>query len=201
MPKTAIRVGPQDHGRRMSLADFDLAEGEPGYLYELSRGVVTVMDVPGGRHFVQVQAIRDLFVVYRLAHLTRVHGVATGFDCKGLLPDFESERRPDIAVYKTPLPRRANPWAAWHPALVVEVISPGSEHRDYVDKRGEYLELGVKEYWIVDYERRETLVLRNSRGQWAERVLRPGEVYRPRVLPGFEFDCAVPFRAAEEAEP
>jgi hypothetical protein len=58
MPKTAIKIGPHDRGRRMSLEDFDHAEGQEGYLYELSRGVITVMDVPNPRHLAQVNAIR-----------------------------------------------------------------------------------------------------------------------------------------------
>ena len=45
----------------MSLAEFDHAEGKEGYRYELSRGVVTVMDVPKLRHGRQVDAVRRQF--------------------------------------------------------------------------------------------------------------------------------------------
>lgn len=38
MLKAAIKVGPADHGRQMSLADFDHAEVQEGYFYELGRG-------------------------------------------------------------------------------------------------------------------------------------------------------------------
>jgi len=41
-----IIVGPADHGRRMTLDEFDTAEGVEGRLYELSRGEVVVTDVP-----------------------------------------------------------------------------------------------------------------------------------------------------------
>src|SRR3954465_1085458 len=68
MPKTAIKVGPEDHGRRMSLEEFDHCEVQEGYLYELSRGVITVSDVPHPRHFGQVQAARNQFIAYQLAH-------------------------------------------------------------------------------------------------------------------------------------
>jgi len=59
MPKTATRIGPQDNGRRMSLDEFEFAEGREGYLYELSRGIVTVVNVPKPGHFAQVDAIRN----------------------------------------------------------------------------------------------------------------------------------------------
>src|SRR5437870_5220143 len=181
MPKTAIKVGPQDHGRRMSLEDFDHAEVEPGHLYELGRGVIIVSDVPGERHLAQVDVIREQFYIYRAGHPGRIHRIAGGSDSKLLLPPMESERHPDIAIYKRPPARRENLWATWVPEIVIEVISPGSELRDYEEKREEYLLFGVTEYWIFDADRREMLVLRRTRGQWAERVVRPPTVYRTRL--------------------
>jgi Uma2 family endonuclease len=83
--------------------------------------------------------------------------------------------------------------------LVIEVISPGSEHRDYEDKREEYFRFGITEYWILDAGRQEMLVLRRSRGRCVERTLRPPQVYRTRLLPGLEFSCALVFQAAAAA--
>ncbi len=77
------------------------------------------------------------------------------------------------------------------------MVSPSSRHRDYVEKREEYLAFGVHEYWIFDADKQEMLVLRRSRGRWAERVVRPPDVYRTRLLPGFEFACGPVFEAAE----
>jgi Uma2 family endonuclease len=199
MPKTATTVGPLDQGRRMTLEEFDRAEGLAGRLYELSRGTVTVVEVPDPRHFAQVEAVRDQLTAYKLANPGRIYGVASGADCKILVPDLETERHPDVAVYKKPPPRGADVWARWVPEVVVEVISAESAHRDYVEKRGDYFRAGVKEYWIVDAERQEVLVLRRSRGKWSERTPRPPQTYQPRVLPGFELACAPVFEAAEAA--
>src|SRR5215831_987701 len=99
--KTAIKVGPQDHGRRMSLADFDHAEVQEGYLYELGRGVIVVSDVPGPRHLAQIIAIRRQLSAHDLAHPGKIYGIVGGHECKLLLPSFESERHPDVAIYKT----------------------------------------------------------------------------------------------------
>jgi Uma2 family endonuclease len=40
------------------------------------------------------------------------------------------------------------------PALIIEVVSPGSTNRarDYRHKRTDYTARGVAEYWIVDVE-------------------------------------------------
>ena len=197
MPKTVIKVGPKDHGRRMSLEEFDHAEGQEGYLYELSRGVVTVVDIPNPRHLAQLDAIRDQLVAYKVTHPGQVHRIAGGAECKILLEDRETERHPDLSVYKTPLPVVENVWAAWVPEIVIEIVSPGSEHRDYVEKREEYLRFGVREYWIFDADRQEMLVLKRSGRRWREQVMRPPEVYRTRLLPGLEFACDPVFQAAE----
>ncbi|HEX5269470.1 MAG TPA: Uma2 family endonuclease [Gemmataceae bacterium] len=198
MPKTTIKVGPQDAGRRMSLEDFDTAEGQPGYIYELSKGVVIVSDVPNLPHLAQLNVIRRQLGAYDLTHPNAIHTIAGGAECKLLLRDEESERHPDITVYKSP-PPRGDLWARWVPDLVIEIISPGSEQRDYDDKREEYLLFGVREYWIVDADREEVLVLRRRGGRWTERVLRPPERYATKTLPGFEFDCASVFAAARAA--
>lgn len=197
MGKTAVRVGPADHGRPMTLDEFDLAEGQEGYLYELSRGIITVSDVPHPRHFAQVTTIRRQFARYDLDHPGRIYGIGTGSECKILVAGLESERHPDLLIYKTPPPEE-DVWSTWVPEMVVEVVSPNSRHRDYEEKPDEYLRFGIREYWIVDEERQEMLVLSRKGGKWAERVVRPSERYRPSksLLPDFEFDLAAVFEAA-----
>jgi Uma2 family endonuclease len=197
MPSTLIRIGPADHGRRMKLEDFDECVGKEGHLYELSRGVVTVMQVPRGRHFVQVQASRDQFILHRASHPHQIHGIAGGAECKLLIDDLHSERHPDVAVYLAAMPPLDNPWRAWIPKIVLEVVSPSSKRRDYQEKPEEYLRLGVSEYWIIDYQRREMLILRRWGSRWIEKTVRPPEKYSTRLLPGFSFDCAAVFAAAD----
>ena len=196
MPKTTIKVGPRDAGRRISLEEFATAEGQPGYNYELSKGIVIVSDVPGLPHLAQLNAIRRQLGAYDLANPNVIHTIAGGGECKMLLGEEESERHPDVAVYKSPPPEE-NVWATWIPDLVIEIVSSDSEQRDYVEKRQEYLSFGIREYWIVDADRGEVLVLRRRGGRWTERVLRPPAVHTTRLLPGFEFNCAAVFEAAE----
>ncbi|MDY6936646.1 MAG: Uma2 family endonuclease [Cyanobacteriota bacterium] len=50
------------------------------------------------------------------------------------------------------------------PMLVVEVVSPGKPgeenyDRDYIQKRREYAQRGIREYWIIDPQRQVVLVL------------------------------------------
>lgn len=199
MPRTLLRIGPSDNGRRMSLDEFELAEGQPGKSYELSRGVITVVDVPDRKHFAQVDCTRQQLSAYRVLHPDQIYRIAGGGECKILLADLESERHPDVAVYKSPPPEEESFWAAWLPDVVIEVASPGSETRDYTEKREEYLQFGVREYWIIDFQKRQMLALRRSRGKWIERVIRPNDRYRTNLLPEFELDLAAIFTEAEKA--
>jgi Uma2 family endonuclease len=193
--RTTTIIGPSDHGRLMSLDEFDLAEGRDGSLYELSRGVITAVDVPGPRHLAQVNAIRRQLHAYDALKPGRIHTIASGGECKILIAGLESERHPDLAIYKTPPPDEEI-WSQWVPGIVVEVVSPSSRRRDYEEKPEEYLRFGVIEYWISDADRKELIVLRRSRGRWAWRTIRPPDLYRTRLLPGLEFACGSVFDAA-----
>ncbi len=198
MLKSMTKMGPADHGKRMSLAEFDHAEVQEGHIYELGRGVIVVSDVPKPRHLLQVDHIRNQLVLYKAANPKRIRVIAGGSDCKIMVPGLESERHADIAVYKTAPPSDDNDaWWTWIPELVIEVVSLGSELWDYLEKRAEYLSVGVREYWIVDMNKREILVLQRRGRRWTEKTLSPGDTYRPRLLPGFEMDVRAVFEAAE----
>lgn len=57
----------------------------------------------------------------------------------------------------------------WEKAdLVLEVVSPDDPKRDYVDKRKEYAEAGIREYWIVDPKKQAVFVLELANGAYAE---------------------------------
>jgi Uma2 family endonuclease len=56
------------------------------------------------------------------------------------------------------------------PLLVVEVISPNQEKRDYRYKRSEYAARGIAEYWIVDPIAQKVTVLEWVEGLYEEKV-------------------------------
>lgn len=184
-PATTIRIGPADHGRHMSFDDFRDAEASPGCRYELARGVIRVVDVPGGAHAGVSDAIHQQLALYRSVHPGVIHLIAPGSECRLEAPALQSERHPDRAVYLTPRPALEQPWAVWIPEIVIEVVSKGGEKRDYEDKREDYLVAGVKEYWIVDPQKRMMLVLIRRGDHWAERTLAATSVYQTPLLPGF----------------
>jgi Uma2 family endonuclease len=56
------------------------------------------------------------------------------------------------------------------PLLVVEVVSPHQEKRDYRYKRSEYAARGIAEYWIVDPIQQRVTVLEWVEGLYEEMV-------------------------------
>jgi len=120
-----------------------------------------------------------------------IYAILGTMECKLLVWDLESERHPDLAIYLTPpLQKRGRKvWRGWIPEIVVEVVSESSSDRDYTLKREEYWTLGVKEYWIVDAERGQILVLRRGRGQWSETKMGRADVLETKLLPAFRLPC------------
>jgi Uma2 family endonuclease len=199
MATTAIKIGPADNGRRMSLAEFEHAEVEGGHHYELGRGVIVVSDVPNPPHANQVDNIRLQLTAYRLKRKGAISRILSGSECKILLDDLQSERHPDLAVYTTPPPGDDSAaWSNWVPVVLIEVISADSRERDREEKPEEYFAFGVQEYWIFDVERGEMLALQRSRGRWREKVVRPPAKYTTTQFPGLKFDCGQVFDSAEE---
>lgn len=81
----------------------------------------------------------------------------------------------------------------------MEFVSAGKRiwKRDYVTKKDEYRELGIKEYWIVDRFSRTLTVHRNTPEGATELVISEGEIYRTPLLPGFELPLSELLEAAD----
>jgi len=192
-----IRIGPADHGRRMSLDDFDRAIAAEGWIYELGKGVIEVSEVPRLIHGKQVQELRNQLVAYQLSHPEVLNYLSGGSDAKLLIGPSESERHPDLLVYCSEAPDLQHPWSLWVPEIVIEVISESSRQRDYEIKPDEYLAFGVDEYWIVDAAKQLMIVHERWRGQWKKHTIKPPKKYTTRWLPGFSLDLKRVLAAAK----
>ena len=80
--------------------------------------------------------------------------------------------------------------------LVIEVVSPDDPDRDPVEKRTDYVEAGIPEYWIVD-PRDETITVLAMEGDAYRNlgVFGAGDAARSRVLDGFAADVRSVFDA------
>ena len=107
-------------------------------------------------------------------------------------------REPDILLLRDRSdPRRQNRY--WQGAdLVVEVVSPDDPDRDLVEKRADYAEAGIAEYWIAD-PRDETLTVLALRGEAYVEHGRygRGETAASVLLEGFTAEASAVFDAPE----
>ena len=107
-------------------------------------------------------------------------------------------REPDLLMLlEADDPRRQNEF--WLGAdLVVEVVSASDPRRDTVEKRFDYAEAMIPEYWIVNPHDETVTVLTLVGGQYeAHGVFRPGERAAGMCLPGFSIPVRDMFTVAE----
>ena len=82
--------------------------------------------------------------------------------------------------------------------LVAEVVSPDDPDRDLVEKRIDYAEAGIPEYWIVDPRNETITVLALEGNVYVEHGIHArGGAARSRLLEGFATDVAAVFDAPE----
>ena len=197
MLATPLRLDPTDHGRTMNLEEFLDADFAEGYRYELSRGMLIVIEIANPPHFHQVQAIYEQLFAYKASHSGVIQSLGGGGETRLDIDEVDSSRHADVVVYKTPAPsNNRDCWSIWIPELVIEVVSPGSGQRDYDEKPDEYLQFGVQEYWVLDADRAEMLVHRRVGGRWKKQIVKPPELHSTHLLPGLQFSCEAVFAAA-----
>ena len=181
--RATLRIGPADHGRAMTLEEFRDVDEEPGYRYELARGILEVTEVPNDPHGqVEWNLLRAL-ARYAEEHpgvIQRSGGLGS---FRLWLPGMISGRNPNVAVVLRGAPRDVRGRRV--PALAVEIVSAGGEARDYLTKREEYLVYGLFEYWIVDPQAMKATVLARDGGVWRERVFQGDQAVESVLLPGF----------------
>lgn len=81
------------------------------------------------------------------------------------------------------------------PSLVVEVVSPQQENRDYRYKRTEYAGRHIPEYWIVDPIAQKVTVLEWVDGMYEEQVFQGDQVLRSPQFAALNLTAATVLQA------
>ena len=107
-------------------------------------------------------------------------------------------REPDLLVLRD----RADPRYQdrfWLGAdLVAEIVSPDRPERDLVDKRADYAEADIPEYWIIDPRHDTVTALTLAAGAYVEHgVYARGDTATSPLLAGLAIDVAATFDARE----
>ncbi len=160
-------------------------------LLELSDGIIEVLPVPTQEH---QEVIR--FLLFALFGFLQPRGGNVLFAPLRLRLRGGKFREPDLlAVLDMRDPRAQNRY--WTGAdLVMEVVSPDAPERDLVEKRREYADAGIPEYWIVDPRDRSVTVLTLEDDQYREhKRFLPGQEATSALLPDFTVATAAVFGA------
>jgi Uma2 family endonuclease len=177
----------------MTLDEFEEADFELGYRYELIHGVLVVTPPP-----LEEERDANEELGRWLRNYQELHPQGKSLDLT--LPEqnvrtIGQNRRCDRVIWaglgrrprsRGPVSRRDVP--------TIEVEFPSSRsadrRRDYEEKKNEYRDLGVREYWIVDRFRRMLTVYHRRGARWVKRLVHEDETYRTPLLPGFELPLA-----------
>ena len=127
-------------------------------LIEWTDGCIEVLPMPTDEH----QSIAA-WLYKRLDAFALEHGGKVLFAPLRLRIREGAFREPDLLLVRDARdPRRRNRF--WLGAdLTVEIVSPDDPKRDLVDKRRDYAEAGIPEYWIID-PRTETVTVHALQG-------------------------------------
>jgi Uma2 family endonuclease len=153
-------------------------------LIEFTDGHIEVLPMPTEGH----QAILEYLFLAFLAFLKPLGGKVR-FAPLRLRVRPRKFREPDLLLVRDARdPRRDNRY--WHGAdLVLEVVSPDKPERDLKEKREDYAEAGVQEYWIVNPLDETITVLRLEGDVFQEHgVFGRGAAATSALLAGFAVD-------------
>jgi Uma2 family endonuclease len=161
-------------------------------LVEYTDGFLEVLPMPTDKH---QSLLKFLFLAF--FHFVETRGGNVQFAPLRLRIRPGKYREPDLLLLLSAADsRRQNRF--WLGAdLALGVVSEEKPERDLVEKRGDYAEGRVPEYWIVNPQT-ETITILRLRGDVYEEagIYRRGESAPSVLLPGFSVDVAAVFNAA-----
>jgi Uma2 family endonuclease len=134
---------------RVTAEEYEILSEEICQAIEIVDGYVVYSEAPTPAHQTAGRRLANLIERDARAAMSRGHGCVTvNTDVDLRLRDVPLlNRRPDVVLYRCLEPRER--LRAEHVLLLIEIVSPGSETTDAVDKLGEYARAGIPHYWIA----------------------------------------------------
>ncbi len=183
--KKRVVLGPRSAGIRMMPQEFDaIRHWNRNFRYELINGVLVVSPPPLDAEVGPNETLGHWLLLYKERH-------PKGAVLDATLPERivvtrKDRRRADRLIWAGlgRLPDTQKDVAT----IAIEFVSSGKRNwlRDYEEKRDEYMEIGIQQYWIINrFERTMTVYVKKGKS-WQELVLTEKDVYRTPLLPGFE---------------
>lgn len=171
------------------MRDYDQLPDEPRYELVFGRLCVTPSPYPSHQTVSQVLTL----LLGRIAHAS---GGIVYQDLDVVLADH-SVVRPDIVYLSAPRLQIVGNRVEGAPDLVIEILSASTSRIDRSEKQDLYVLSGVKEYWLVDRERRQIEFLINEAGQFVASAPVMAK-YRSPTNPEIHLDVSELWQSVDE---
>jgi Uma2 family endonuclease len=192
---TLLRIGPADHGRPVTVEEFESAQDEEGYSSELIDGRWYVSPDPELPHDRILDWVLTVLKEYAGQHPEVINYISSHARVPVSGRSRPSQAQPDVTAYHDfplHLPIRSLKWRDVSPVLVVEVVSEDNSEKDLVRNVEIYEYVpSIREYWILDPLEdpdHPPLKVNRKRGRtWQRPIDVPaGSVSTTKLLPGLE---------------
>jgi Uma2 family endonuclease len=174
--------------QKMTLAEFLAYDDGTDKFYELERGEIISMPFESEINrrisiFLLIYFNQQGIPSYRLTMKTEV--AVSGARVSVRVPDLVVLSE-ELATVMAGATRSIVLMDMPPPELVVEVVSPKQENRDYRYKRSEYAARGISEYWIIDPIQAKITVLEWIEGLYEEQVYTSQDLIVSPLLGGLD---------------
>lgn len=193
MSTVQLKLGPADHDRPLSLDDFESADYEPGFRYEIIDGRLYVS--PEANF---AESVLERWLDRKLSRYSEDHPEVINFVAVKSRVFVHKRKRatvpePDLTAYRDldlSRPFRDIHWRDLGPLLVAEILVEGDAHKDLTRNLELYFDVpSVREYWVLDGRDdpdEPTLIQHRRYGQrWLVRSFPYGSTFATKLLPGF----------------
>jgi Uma2 family endonuclease len=194
------KFGRESNGTLMTPQEFDSADPDdfdPMWEYELINGVLVVSPIPLEE---EADPSDELGLMLRAYGESHPLGKALNKTLQERYVKCGRHRRKPDRIIWAGLGR--HPRRGETPTVIVEFVSKRKRDRDrdrdYETKRTEFGKLKVQEYWIIDRFHKIMTAHILVAGKFRNKVLDAKQIFRTKLLPGFELPLARLFELAEE---
>jgi Uma2 family endonuclease len=186
-------LGLADHNQPVTVKEFETADFEPGYKYELIDGRLYVTYEPNLPEDYLANWVRGQLLIYGASRPDVINYVTA--KARVFVPGRRrTVPEPDVAAYRN-FPHSIDVsemnWRHVTPLLVVEVMYLADPFKDLIRNVKLYGKVpGIREYWIIDARngasQPDLLVYRRRGTTWMrQRLIAFGDIYTTPLLPGF----------------